>query len=154
MLISSVREKVGIKTDEPSVTEDTMDYLNCYICNSNTKLRNSLRIRTKTKYSGVGVHEIIQSFLKASHVLRFGRNDIVCERCYQKINQYDLACRMADEIQQDITNALYSTEQEYLNEEPIEYLEDAPSDKNTCQKDFEGFALFLDRLIFFTVTKD
>lgn len=60
---------------------------------------------------------------------------------------------MADEIQQDITNALYSTEQEYLNEEPIEYLEDAPSDKNTCQKDFEGYALFLDRLIFFYCQK-
>lgn len=152
MSISSVREKVGIKSDEPSVTEGTMDYLNCYICNSKTKLRNSLRIRTKTKYSGVGVHEIIQSFLKVSHVLRFGRNDIVCERCYQKINQYDLACRMADEIQQDITNALYCTEQEYLNEEPIEYLEDAPSDKNTCQKDFEEYALPL--FLFIVVTKD
>lgn len=50
---------------------------------------------------------------------------------------------MADEIQQEITNALYTTEQEYLNEEPIEYLEDVQSDKNECQKDFEEYALFL-----------
>lgn len=120
-----------------------MDFLNCYICNSETKLRNSVRIRTKTKYSRIGVHEIIQSFFKGSHLLRFSPNDIVCERCFQKLNRYDLACRMADEIQQEITNALYTTEQEYLNEEPIEYLEDVQSDKNECQKDFEEYALFL-----------
>lgn len=114
-----------------------MDYLNCYICNSETRLQKSVRIRTKTKYSGVGVHEIIQSFLKESHMLRFSPNDIVCERCFQKINQYDLACRMADEIQQDVTNALYATEQQYMSEEPVEFLEDTQSDKNTCQKDFE-----------------
>lgn len=115
----------------------TMDCLNCYICNAGTKLRNSVRIKTKTKYSATGVHEIIQSFLKQSHVLRFSPNDIICEKCFQKINQYDLACRMADEIQQEITNALYITEQEYLSEEPVEYLEDVKNDKTTCQKDFE-----------------
>lgn len=114
-----------------------MDFLNCYICNAKTKLRNSVRIKMKTKYSGTGVHEIIQSFLKQSHVLRFSPNDIVCERCFQKINQYDLACRMADEIQQEITNTLYITEQEYLSEEPVEYLEEVQSERNSCQKDFE-----------------
>lgn len=114
-----------------------MDFLNCYICNDKTKLRNSVRIRTKTKYSATGVNEIIQSFLKQSHVLRFSPNDIVCERCFQKINQYDLACRMADDIQQEITNALYITEQEYLSEEPVEYLEDVQSEKNSYQKDFD-----------------
>lgn len=112
-----------------------MDYLNCYICNSETQLQNSLRVRTKTKYSGVGVHQIIQTFVKES---RFSPNDIVCQRCFQKINQYDLACQMADQIQQEITNTIYATEQEYLSEEPVEYLdEDAHSDKNICQKDFE-----------------
>lgn len=115
-----------------------MEYLNCYICNSQTKLRNSVRIRTKTKYSGIGVNEIIQSFVKESHVLRFSPNDIVCEQCFEKVNKYDLACRMADEMQQEITNALYTTEQEYLNEEPVEYLEYVQqSDKSSCQKDFE-----------------
>lgn len=114
-----------------------MDYLNCYICNSETKLQNSVRIRTKTKYSGVGVHEVVQSFLKESHVLRFGPNDIVCEQCFRKINKYDLACRVADEIQNDITMALYATEQEYLNEEPVEYLDDAQHDKSSYQKEFE-----------------
>lgn len=112
-----------------------MDYLNCYICNSETQLQNSLRVRTKTKYSGVGVHQIIQTFVKES---RFSPNDIVCQRCFQKINQYDLACQMADQIQQEITNTIYATEQECLSEEPVEYLdEDAHSDKNICQKDFE-----------------
>lgn len=70
-------------------------------------------------------------------MLRFSPNDIVCERCYRKINQYDLACRMADEIQKDITNSLYITEQEYLSEEPVEYLEDGQNDISSCQKDFE-----------------
>lgn len=120
-----------------------MDFLNCYICNSETKLRKSVRIKTKAKYSGTGVHEIIQSFLKQSHILRFGPNDIICEQCFNKINQYDLACRMADEIQQDITNALFLTEQEYLSEEPVEYLEDAQSDKSICQKDFEEYVFKL-----------
>lgn len=45
---------------------------------------------------------------------------------------------MADEIQKDITNSLYITEQEYLSEEPVEYLEDGQNDTNTCQKDFEA----------------
>lgn len=45
---------------------------------------------------------------------------------------------MADEIQKDITNSLYITEQEYLSEEPVEYLLDAPNDTSTCQKDFEA----------------
>lgn len=71
-------------------------------------------------------------------MLRFSPNDIVCERCCRKINQYDLACRMADEIQKDITNSLYITEQEYLSEEPVEYLEDGQNDTNICQKDFEA----------------
>lgn len=114
-----------------------MDSLNCYICNAETQLQNSARIKAKTKYSGTGINEIIQSFLKETHMLRFSPNDIVCERCCQKINQYDLACRMADEIQQDITNALYITEQEYLSEEPVEYLDYVQSDKNSCQEDFE-----------------
>lgn len=114
-----------------------MEYLNCYICNSKTELRNGVRIKTKTKYSATGVHEIIQSFLKQSHVLRFSPNDIICERCYQRINQYDLACRMADEIQQEITNTLYITEQEYLSEEPVEFLDDVRIENATHQKDFE-----------------
>lgn len=115
-----------------------MNYLNCYICNSETTLRNSVRVRSKTKYSGIGVHDVIQSFLKESHALRFSPNDIVCEQCFQKVNRYDLACRMADEIQQEITNALFATEQEYLNEQSVEYLEFAQeNDKTTCQKDFE-----------------
>ena len=114
-----------------------MDFLNCYICNAKTKLQKSVRIKSKTKYSGVGIHEIIQTFLKETHMLRFSPNDIVCMRCYGKINQYDLACRMADDIQRDITNSLYITEQEYLSEEPVEYLEDAQSDMIACQKEFE-----------------
>lgn len=44
---------------------------------------------------------------------------------------------MADEIQKDITNSLYITEQEYLSEEPVEYLEDMQSDTIACQKEFE-----------------
>lgn len=116
-----------------------MDYLNCYICNSETTLQKSVRIRSKTKHSGVGVNEIIQSFLKESHSLRFSPNDIVCERCFQKINQYDLACRMADEIQQDITNALFATEQQYMSQEPVEFLEDEVRyDKSSCRKEFEA----------------
>lgn len=112
-----------------------MDYLICYICNSETRLNNSLRIKTKAKYSGMGVNQIIQTFVKESHMLRFGPNDIVCQQCFQKINQYDLACQIADQIQTEITNALYATEQEYLTEEPEEYVE--AGDKNLCQKDFE-----------------
>lgn len=114
-----------------------MDSLNCYICNASTDLCKSIRIKSKTKYSGTGVHEIIQSFLKETHTLRFSPNDIVCEQCYQKINQYDLAYRMAGEIQKDITSLLYTTEQEYLSEEPVEYLEDDETDAFTCQKDFD-----------------
>lgn len=114
-----------------------MDYLNCYICNAKTKLQTSIRIKSRTKYSNTKIHEIIQSFLKETHMLRFSPNDIVCERCCRKINQYDLACRMADEIQEDITNSLYITEQEYLSEEPVEYLEDVQNDTNIYQKDFE-----------------
>lgn len=116
-----------------------MDYLNCYICNAETKIQCSVRIRTKTKYSGIGVHGILQSFMKETKRLSFSVNDIVCERCFRKVNQYDLACRMADEIQQDITNALLSTEQEYLSEE-IEYLDDSSLDKQskaTLTTDFE-----------------
>lgn len=114
-----------------------MDSLNCYICNAKTKLASSVRIKSKTKYSGIGIHEIIQTFLKETHMLRFSPNDIVCGTCYRKINQYDCACRMADEIQKEITNSLYITEQEYLSEEPVEYLVDVPSDINACQKEFE-----------------
>lgn len=115
-----------------------MEYLNCYVCNSETKLQNSVRIRSKTKYSGVGIHEVIQSFLKESHVLRFSPNDIVCEQCLRKVNRYDLACRIADEIQQEITSSLFATEQEYLNEQSVEYLEfSQDNDKTICEKDFE-----------------
>ncbi|XP_031626363.1 zinc finger protein 184-like [Contarinia nasturtii] len=118
-----------------------MDYLNCFICNAETKLENSVRIRTKTKYSGIGVHGILQSFVKESKRLSFSPNDIVCEQCFQKVNQYDLACRMADDIQQEITNALYSTEQEYLSEE-VEYFEESLCDKQSrvlLTADFEEF---------------
>lgn len=114
-----------------------MDSLNCYICNASTKILTCVRIKSKTKYSGIGIYEIIQSFLKETHTLRFSPNDIVCEQCYRKINQYDLACRMAEEIQKDITSSLYITEQEYLSEEPLEYLQDVQNDAYTCQKEFD-----------------
>lgn len=114
-----------------------MDFLNCYICNAETKLEASVRIKTKTRYSGVGMNEIIQTFLKETHMLRFSPNDIVCIRCVQKINQYDLACRMANEIQQDIINSLYVTEQQCLSEQPVEFLVDVHVDKDSCEKDFE-----------------
>lgn len=113
-----------------------MDCLNCIVCNVQTSLQTSYRMRTKTKYSGTSIHEIIQNFLKSTHLLRHSANDVVCQECYDKLNQYDLACRMTKEIQQDITNALYATEQEYLNEEDyVEYLEE--QDFSTCQSDFD-----------------
>lgn len=116
-----------------------MDFLNCYICNVQTKLPGSYRMRTKTKYSGTSVYEIVQNFLKSTHLLRYSANDVICEQCYRKLNQYDLACRMSSEIQQEITNALYATEQEYLNEdETVEYLEDPTiDDASACQADFD-----------------
>lgn len=115
-----------------------MNYLNCYICNAKSKLQSSIRIKSRTKYSNTKIHEIIQGFLKETHMLRFSPNDIVCERCCRKVNQYDLACRMADEIQKDITNSLHITEQEYSSVFTIEYLEDGQNDTNSCQKDFEA----------------
>lgn len=94
-------------------------------------------MRTKTKYSSFGIHEIIQSFLKDTHTLRFSANDIICEECFKKLNQYDLACRMSEEIKSEITESLYATEQVFLSDEPVEYLLDDANDLNIFQNDFD-----------------
>lgn len=114
-----------------------MDFLNCYICNKQTKPANGVRMRAKTKYSAMGVHEIIQGFLKETHLLRFSANDVICAKCFQKLNQYDLACRMAEEIQQEITNSLHATEQVFLSDETVEYLVDDSIEENIIECDFK-----------------
>lgn len=116
-----------------------MDHLNCYICNKKTKLQNCVKIRAKTKYTNISINEIVSSFLKETHLLRFSANDIVCPECYEKLNKYDLACRMASEIQQEITDALYVTEHEYLYDGSIEYLEDDKDDISELQNDFDEY---------------
>lgn len=119
-----------------------MDHLNCYICNKKTKIQNSIKIRAKTKYTNISINEIVSSFLKETHLLRFSSNDIVCPDCYQKLNKYDFACRMASEIQQEITDTLYATEHEYLYDESSEYLEDGKNDINELQNDFNEYVQF------------
>lgn len=114
----------------------SMEFLNCYICNHQINPKNGVRMRAKTKYSETGVHELIQGFLKDTHLLRFSANDIVCDKCYEKLNHYDLACRVAEEIQEQITNALHATEQIFLSEETVEYLADEPNEESIYQNEF------------------
>lgn len=73
----------------------------------------------KTRHSETILHDLLQSFLDDTHILRFSAYDCVCNECFQRLNKYDLAYRTANGIRQDILNAFYATDYESLGEELV-----------------------------------
>lgn len=99
---------------------------NCYICNKllNIKNRKSYQnIHAATQYSQTPLTEYIIKFLEFKEGIRFKDNNLVCQECAGKLNDYDLACTTAERIENELKATLHSTEQAYLKQGYIEFLE-------------------------------
>lgn len=95
-----------------------MEPSNCYICNRSIVDSNkSYRLSAKTTYSDTFIHDLLQSFIKDTHLLRFSAYDCICNECYRRLNKYDFAYGIANSIQQNIVNAFFATEYESMDEQ-------------------------------------
>lgn len=96
-----------------------MESPTCYICNKCIRQEQNHRLSAQTQYSGTILHDLLQSFLNNTHILRFSMYDCACNECFQRLNEYDLAYQTASNIRQDVLNAFYATDYESLSEELI-----------------------------------
>lgn len=100
-----------------------MDKQECYVCNQLTKSVQLKTIHIASKYSKTPISAFIQRLLDSNKPTRFSANDTICERCLNKFNEYDLACATVKRVESELRQTLTSTEQIYLKEEVVEFLE-------------------------------
>lgn len=111
--------------------------LHCYICNSSIdrkKQNSSYQIYTPTKYSQTLIAEYINKFLEYKQDVRFNQTDSICTKCMDKLNEYDKACKIADRIEYELKQALHLTEQTYIKQEYVEFLDNYDDASDLEQK--------------------
>lgn len=102
----------------------------CYVCNQLTKSTQLKTIHIASKYSKTPISDFIQKLLDSNKPTRFSANDTICDRCLSKFNEYDLACATVKRVETELKQTLTSTEQIYLKEEVVEFLEIDDDDIN------------------------
>lgn len=116
-----------------------MDKQECYVCNQLTNRIQLKTIHVQSKYSNTPVSEFIQRLLGDKRATRFSVNDSVCNRCLDKFNEYDLACVTVKRVEAELKETLTSTEQVFLKEELVEYLDSDDEDQsNKVTEDVES----------------
>lgn len=100
-----------------------MDTQECYVCNQLAIIKQQKSIHVPSKYSKTPISEFIRRLLDATKPTRFSENDTVCEKCLKKFDEYDLACVTVKRVEAELKQTLTSTEQIYLKQEVVEFLE-------------------------------
>lgn len=126
-----------------------MDENNCYICNETVDTITGHPIVSKTKYTSTPICVFVRKFLQSTHLLRFHKNDLICSGCFEKLNTYDLACKTADNIERHIKELFTASEQMFLKEELVEFLESDSEETKASDAYHEDFHAYVDQNCYF-----
>lgn len=99
----------------------------CFICNTTSSESFVSLYDTVSEHSKTQIFDFVWKFLDDQPTVRDDSIDgansnwsLVCARCLNKINQYDLACMTATRLEQELRDELAQTEAFYSGRERID----------------------------------
>lgn len=95
-----------------------MELLLCYICNNAAELYQKNLYKTKSKHSGIPIWDFLVKLTKekaefSEYISKAAAESletrVVCAKCLQQIDEYDLACTTAQRIEKQLLDLLIDT---------------------------------------------
>lgn len=96
-------------------------FARCHICNTKTEDWQNNVYQLKSQHSTTLIIEFIQKLIGdfASHRTIEKDEDIICDQCLNKIEEYDWTCVMAERFEKELRELLLKTEALYANQEDL-----------------------------------
>lgn len=104
------------------------DTKKCFLCDNETD--RYVSITTKSKHTETRINEFVQQFLNDGASDRKIEHDAhySCGECFDKINEYDLACSIAARVAEEMCEILKRTESKLNDDNAIVEIEVEPDD--------------------------
>ncbi|CAD7093039.1 unnamed protein product [Hermetia illucens] len=84
----------------------------CYVCDQAVLDEGTDIFTNCTENTKTPINELLEQFVSHS-LVRSARKNLCCADCLSRINDYDLACYTAHQVQKELTDLLSATEAKY-----------------------------------------